>query len=98
MNYFSSDSGNQSATGSELQNDSYLLKIRDRKQRMRGRWRRFMSIMFQINGDTESRADLDSLDVGIWMPSDNVSITDRYSAASQAKALGLSLRTIMREV
>ena len=97
MNYFSSDSGNQSATGSELQNDSYLLKIRDRKQRMRGRWRRFMSIMFQINGDTESRSDLDSLDV-IWMPSDNVSITDRYSAASQAKALGISLRTIMREV
>ena len=97
MNYFSSDSGNQSATGSELQNDSYLLKIRDRKQRMRGRWRRFMSIMFQINGDTEQRADLDKLDV-IWMPSDNVSITDRYSAASQAKALGLSLRTVMREV
>lgn len=96
MNYFSSDSGNQSATGSELQNDSYLLKIRDRKQRMRGRWRRFMSIMFEINGDT-SRAKLDELDV-IWMPSDNVAITDRYSAASQAKALGLSLRTIMREV
>lgn len=32
------------------------------------------------------------------MPSDNVSITDRYSAATQAKSLGLSLRTVMREV
>lgn len=96
MNYFSSDSANQSATGSELQNDSYLLKIRDRKARMRGRWVRFMSIMFQINGDMK-RADRKQLSV-IWMPSDNVSITDRYSAATQAKGVGLSLRTIMREV
>ncbi|UTN91389.1 portal protein [Gordonia phage Outis] len=96
MNYFQSDSANQSATGSELQNDSYLLKIRDRKARMRGRWVRFMSLMFQINGDQE-RSNIEKLAV-IWMPSDNVSLTDRYSAASQAKALGLSLRTIMREV
>ncbi|QAU06353.1 portal protein [Gordonia phage WhoseManz] len=96
MNYFSSDAANQSATGSELQNDSYLLKIRDRKARFRSRWVRFMHLMFTINGDTE-RADMSKLAV-IWMPSDNVSITDRYSAASQAKSLGLSLRTIMREV
>ena len=96
MNYFSSDSANQSATGSELQNDSYLLKIRDRKSRMSARWRRFMSLMFQINGD-QDRAQMDRLEV-IWMPSDNVSITDRYSAATQAKSLGLSLRTVMRNV
>ncbi|ATS93110.1 portal protein [Gordonia phage Patio] len=96
MNYFSSDAANQSATGSELQNDSYLLKIRDRKTRMSARWRRFMSLMFEINGDTE-RANIEKLAV-IWMPSDNVAITDRYSAASQAKALGMPLRTIMREV
>ncbi|QOP66686.1 portal protein [Gordonia phage Arti] len=96
MNYFSSDAANQSATGSELANDSYLLKIRDRKARMRGRWVRFMHLMFRINGD-EQRANMEKLAV-IWMPSDNVSITDRYSAASQAKSLGLSLRTIMREV
>lgn len=96
MNYFSSDAANQSATGSELANDSYLLKIRDRKARMRSRWVRFMSVMFQITGDTQ-RSDMTKLAV-IWMPSDNVSITDRYSAATQAKSLGLSLRTVMREV
>ncbi|AXH49760.1 portal protein [Gordonia phage Pleakley] len=96
MNYFTSDSANQSASGAELQNDSYLLKIRDRKARMRSRWVRFMSLMFQINGDAQ-RADMSKLAV-IWMPSDNVSITDRYSAATQAKSLGLSLRTVMREV
>ncbi|WGH20810.1 portal protein [Gordonia phage Commandaria] len=96
MNYFSSDAANQSATGSELANDSYLLKIRDRKARMRGRWVRFMHLMFRINGDME-RSDIEKLAV-IWMPSDNVSLTDRYSAASQAKSVGLSLRTIMREV
>ncbi|WAA19657.1 portal protein [Gordonia phage Dalilpop] len=96
MNYFQSDSANQSAAGSELQNDSYLLKIRDRKTRMSARWRRFMSLMFEINGDTE-RANMKKLAV-IWMPSDNVSIVDRYSAATQAKSLGLSLRTVMREV
>lgn len=96
MNYFQSDSANQSAAGSELQNDSYLLKIRDRKSRMQRRWIKFMSLMFEITGDTD-RADIASMSV-IWMPSDNVSITDRYSAASQGKSLGLSLRTIMREV
>lgn len=98
MTYFSPDAANGSAEGASLQREGYTSKIDDRKARMSGRWRRFMSLMFQINGDT-TRAKLSEIEV-IWTPTEVLSLSERYSAASQAGLAQnpLSLKTIMREV
>ncbi|QRE00914.1 portal protein [Nocardia phage NC1] len=98
MTYFSPDAANGSAEGASLQREGYTSKIDDRKARMAGRWRRFMSLMFQINGDS-TRAQLSEIEV-IWTPTEVLSLSERYSAASQAglSQTPLSLKTIMREV
>lgn len=95
MNYFSPDAANGSAEGATMQREGYTTKINDRKKRTDGRWRRFMSLMFQINGDIE-RAAIHEIEI-IWVPTESTSLSDRFSAASQAAAF-LPLKTIMREV
>ena len=98
MTYFSPDAANGSAEGASLQREGYTSKIDDRKARLAGRWRRFMSLMFQITGDTE-RADISKIEI-LWTPTEVLSLAERYSSASQA-GLGqtpLPLKTIMREV
>jgi hypothetical protein len=98
MTYFSPDSAQGSAEGASMQKDGYTSKINDRKARLEGRWRRFMSLMFQINGDTQ-RANITAIEV-IWTPTETLSLAERYSAAAQAglATTPLSLKTIMREV
>lgn len=97
MTYFSPDSANGSAEGASLQREGYTSKIDDRKARMEGRWREFMSLMFQINGDAV-RSEIAKLEI-LWTPTELLSIQERYSAFSQASGgKGLALRTLMREV
>lgn len=96
MTYFSPDAANGSAEGASLQREGYTSKIDDRKARLAGRWRRFMSLMFQINGDTQ-RAPVKDIEV-LWTPTENLSMAERYSAGTQAKGMGISLKTVMREV
>lgn len=98
MTYFSPDSANGSAEGAELQREGYTSKVNDRKTRFEGTWRSFMSMLFRVNGDTE-RADPDGLEI-IWTPTKELSLSERYSAFSQAAGgqVSLPLRTIMREV
>ncbi|WNY15137.1 portal protein [Rhodococcus phage MacGully] len=97
MTYFSPDAANGSAEGASLQREGYTSKIDDRKARMEGRWREFMSLMFEINGDAV-RSDITKLEI-LWTPTEVLSISERYSAFSQASGgKGLPLRTLMREV
>lgn len=95
MTYFSPDAANGSAEGASLQREGYTSKVDDRKTRVDGRWRLFMSLMFGINGDRQ-RADIDGIEI-LWTPTEVLSLAERYSAGSQA-GLTLPLRTIMREV
>lgn len=95
MTYFSPDAANGSAEGASLQREGYTSKVDDRKMRLEAVWRRFMSMLFRVNGDTE-RSEVDSIEV-MWTPTEQLSLSERYSAAAQANGL-LPLRTIMREV
>jgi hypothetical protein len=95
MTYFSPDAANGSAEGASLQREGYTSKVDDRKARLAGRWRKFMSLMFQINGDTV-RSDVSQIEL-LWVPTEVLSLSERYSAASQVATL-LPLKTIMREV
>ncbi len=96
MTYFSPDAANQSAEGASLQREGYTSKIENRRSRLEGRWRRFMSLMFQINGD-QTRAKIEEIEP-IWKSVEVLSTTEKYSAGSQAAVMGLSIKTIMREV
>ena len=96
MSYFQQDGANQAAAGTEAADKAYNSKIDDRKMRNAGRWRRFMSLMLQINGDTE-RAKYEKLEV-LWAPTAVLSMTDRFSAFAQGAGGGLPLKTLMREV
>ncbi|WNM64952.1 portal protein [Rhodococcus phage Apiary] len=96
MTYFSPDAANGSAEGASLQREGYTSKVDDRKARMAGRWRAFMSLMFEINGDTV-RSDITKLEI-LWTPTEVLSLAERYSSGAQAKGLGLPLKTVMREV
>lgn len=96
MTYFSPDAANGSAEGASLQREGYTSKIDDRKARMTGRWRLFMSLMFQINGDT-LRSDVTQIEI-LWTPTEVLSLAERYSAGAQAAGFNLPLKTIMREV
>lgn len=99
MTYFSPDSANGSAEGATLQREGYTSKINDRKARLSGRWRKFMSLMFTImdTEETRKRAAIGEIEV-LWTPTDVLSMTERYSAGTQAKGMGMSLATVMREV
>lgn len=96
MTYFQPDAANGSAAGATLANDAYNSKIADRKMRNTGRWRLFMSLMFQITGDTE-RAKIDDIEV-LWAPTESIALAERFSAAAQAAGFGIPLKTIMREI
>lgn len=96
MTYFSPDAANGSAEGASLQREGYTSKVDDRKARMAGRWRKFMSLMFEINGDMV-RADVSAIEI-LWTPTEVLSLAERYSAGAQAAGFDMSLKTIMREV
>lgn len=96
MTYFQPDAANGSAEGASLANDAYTSKIRDRQKRNAGRWRQFMANMFLITGDRE-RANVRDIEV-LYVQTDQRSLTDRFSAASQGASIGIPLKTLMREV
>lgn len=96
MTYFSSDGANDSAAGATLQDSSYTNKIKDRKTRNSGRWRMFMSLMFEVNGD-QLRARMEDIEV-LWSETETTTLAERFAAASSAIGIGISLQTVMREV
>jgi hypothetical protein len=94
--YFNPDTANSSAEGASFQREGLIYRIEDRQAIAQARLAQTMSLAFEIMGDT-ARADVAQIET-IWAPIERLSLTERYSAASQAKAAGLSNRTIRREV
>jgi hypothetical protein len=59
-------------------------------------WAETMSHAFEVMGDSE-RADVSRIQT-IWAPIENLSLTEQYNAAVQARAAGTAVATIRREI
>lgn len=86
---------NQSAEGAALAREGLVFKTEDRIARANAGWSQVMSAAFRWMGD-EVRADLDKLHL-MWASPQRYSLTERYSAASQAKGI-VPTETIWTEV
>jgi hypothetical protein len=87
---------NQSAEGASMAREGHVFKVKDRIQRVKPPWSQVMQTCFLWVGDTE-RADLDGIDVMFESP-ESQSLAERASAAAQARAAGVTWRTIMTDV
>ena len=94
MSYFS-DSANNSAEGAALQRENYISKVSDRRRRFGARWKRHISILFEVLGDTE-RSDEERIEV-IWQPLQVESLAQRVQAFTALAGNGLAVKTAMRE-
>jgi hypothetical protein len=96
VSFFNPDAANGSAEGASFQRERLTYRIEDRRTIAEVRLAQTMSLAFEIMGDTQ-RADVSKIET-IWEPIERLSLAERYSAASQGKASGLSNRTIRREI
>lgn len=92
---YASDSVNQSAAGSNNQQEAYISKIEDRRRRFESRLARHMSVYFEVTGDTE-RSDISKLEV-IWPSAKIESLIDKSAAFAALKSSGVPLTTALRE-
>lgn len=97
---------NQSAEGAASAKEALVFKVRDRIKLVTPAWSSVMQACFQWIADVsegderkaaEQRADLDGIDV-IWAPAEAQSLSEKASAAAQARAAGVPWRTIMIDV
>jgi hypothetical protein len=95
LSYFNPDDANGSAEGASLQREGLVYRVEDRQVIAENGWKHTYSKSFEMVGDTE-RAKMAGLSV-IWSPVERLSLSERYSAASQAQAV-LPRKTIQREV
>lgn len=93
---FSPDDANGSAEGASLQRETLTYRTEDRSAIVEAGLNLSMSLSFETIGDTK-RAKLADIET-IWAPFERLSLAERYSAASQAKAAGENITTIRREV
>lgn len=90
------DAANGSAEGASLARESLVFAVEEMTDRANGSLALALSMGFEALGDVE-RAQIESIEP-IWAPPDRSSVEARSSAASQAKAGGLSQRMINEKV
>lgn len=93
---FSPDAANGSAEGAGLQRETLVFRGEDRQTIAEAGLNLTMSLGFETIGDSE-RAKIADLET-MWAPFERLSLSERFSAASQAKAAGENINTIRREV
>lgn len=96
VSYFSPDDANGSAEGASLQRETLVFRSEDRQTIVEAGLNSTMSLAFETIGDAQ-RSKLADIET-IWAPIERLSLSEKYSAASQAKAAGENIRTIRREV
>jgi hypothetical protein len=96
VSYFNPDDTNGSAEGASLQRETLVYRVEDRQTIAEASFNQVMSIAFEMMGDTQ-RAELSRIET-IWAPIERLSLTERYQAAVQARAAGMAVATIRREV
>jgi hypothetical protein len=90
------DAANGSAEGAALMREGHLAKVKDRRRRAGSGLAELMSLAFSAMDD-EQRADRSGI-VTIWEPAEQFSLTERMSAAAQAKAAGLPQDAVFTDV
>jgi hypothetical protein len=90
------DAANGSAEGAALMREGHLAKVKDRRRRAGSGLAELMSLAFSAMDD-EQRADRSGI-VTIWEPAEQFSLTERMSAATQAKAAGLPQDAVFTDV
>lgn len=96
ISYLNPDDANGSAEGASLQREGLIYRVEDRLTIASAGLAQAMSLAFETMGD-QTRADVSQIET-IWAPIERLSLGERYSAASQAVAAGLSPQTVRREV
>lgn len=94
--YSSPDAANGSAEGASTMREGHVYRVEDRRRRAGSGLAEVMSLAFAAMGET-ARAEAYRIRT-IWQPAERYSLTERFSAASQAKASGLPQSSIYTDV
>jgi len=92
----SPDAANQSAQGSEIVWSGHISKVIDRMSALSESWEQVTRLAFLWLGD-EARASRRDMEV-LWTPPDIPSMSERFDAASKAKAAGVPQSYIMANI
>lgn len=87
------DGANQTAEGAAFQKEAIVFKANDRLRRFSPIFARVMVRLLEIEGFS----DVPTVEI-TWEPTDRVSTTEKYDAASKAKAAGESWQSIARNI
>lgn len=87
------DGANQTAEGAAFQKEAIVFKANDRLRRFRPIFARVMVRLLEVEGIS----DPPTVEI-TWEPTDRVSVTEKYDAASKAKAAGESWQSIARNL
>lgn len=90
------DAASGSAEGASLMREGQLYKVEDRRRRGGSSLAQLMSLAFLFAGD-EARSERAEIKT-IWQPAERYSLTEKMSAATQAKAAGLPQAAIFTDV
>ena len=96
MYMFNPDDTNGSAEGASTQRETLVFRVQDRMNIAEVGWAETMSHAFEVMGETQ-RAEVGKIQT-IWAPVQNLSLTEMYNAAVQARAAGTPINTIRREI
>lgn len=94
VSVFSPEGANQSGTGADITREGLVSTAGDEISDLRAAVEVAMVYALRAEGFDLGGAALESS----WEPAAYVSVGEKYAAAAQAKAAGLSRRTIMREI
>lgn len=90
------DAASGSAEGASLMREAHVYAVEDRRDRVIPSWAELMSLVFTFAGDT-GRADRSQIDA-LFGPMERYSLSEKMSAATQAKAAGLPQDAIYTDV
>ncbi|GAB2677670.1 phage portal protein [Thalassiella azotivora] len=96
LHYITPDAAQGSAEGASTMREGHLFRVKDRRRRADAALAEVMSLAFAWTGD-QQRADVHKIRT-IWEPAEQYSLTERMSAAAQAKAAGLPQASIYTDV
>lgn len=92
----SPDAANQSAQGSQMIWAGHISKCLDRMESLSESWEQVTALQFLWLGD-DARASRRDMEV-VWTPPDIPSMSERFDAASKAKAAGVPSSYIMANI
>jgi hypothetical protein len=88
------DGANQSAEGAASSKEGQIFQARDEIARLSPSLE--IALVYALRAEGVDLAD-DTVEV-LWTPPEHVSLSEKFAAAAQAKAAGIPLRQVMRDV